>query len=141
VSVVLARFAPILELLARSHARLVIDVDPALSLAMDDTSLEQIVLNLVLNARDALVASGRTGTIKIEARRTPEGAVLSVSDDGPGFSSQVRAQLGHEYFTTKAHGTGLGLSVARKLAQAAHGRLEIPVTERGARVELHLPCA
>jgi signal transduction histidine kinase len=141
VGAVLGRFAPILELLARSHARLVIDVDPDLSLAMDDTALEQIVLNLVLNARDALVASNRSGTIRIEARRTREGASLSVSDDGPGFSPEVRALLGHEYFTTKRHGTGLGLSVARKLAQAAHGRLEIPVTERGARVELHLPCA
>jgi two-component system cell cycle sensor histidine kinase/response regulator CckA len=141
VSVVLARFAPILELLARSHARLVIDVDPTLSLAMDDTALEQIVLNLVLNARDAFVASGRTGTIKIEARRSASGAVLSISDDGPGFSPEVRAQLGHEYFTTKRHGTGLGLSVARKLAAAANGRLEIPVTDRGARLELHLPCA
>jgi signal transduction histidine kinase len=95
----------------------------------------------VLNARDAFVASGRTGTIEIQARRTPEGAVLSVSDDGPGISPEVRAQLGHEYFTTKPHGTGLGLSVARKLAQVVHGRLEIPVTERGARIELHLPCA
>ena len=141
VAVVLGRFAPILELLARSQARLVIDVDPALSLAMDDTALEQVVLNLVLNARDALLSCGRSGTIKIEARRGLEGAVLSVTDDGPGFSPEVRAQLGHEYFTTKPHGTGLGLSVARKLAAAAHGRLEIPVAATGARVELHLPCA
>ncbi len=138
---VLTRFAPILELLARGHARLAIETDASITLSIDDTALEQIVLNLVLNARDALAGVGRVGTIVVAVARTGRGATVSVTDDGPGIPPDVRAQLGTEYFTTKEHGTGLGLSVARKLAEGACGRLEIADVTPGARIEVWVPLA
>ncbi len=136
---VMRRFRPILEVLVRPQAELVVEVEPALSLALDDTALEQAVLNLVLNARDALASAGTVGLIRVEIAAERDGARVSVTDDGPGIPDAIRPRLGRDYFTTKAHGTGLGLSVASDLVRAVGGRLEIARVERGARVELHVP--
>ncbi|MFO0714027.1 MAG: GAF domain-containing sensor histidine kinase [Sandaracinus sp.] len=136
---VIARFRPILELLARGQGRLEVDVDPTVMLGIDDTTIEQVILNLVLNARDALASVAHVGTIRLAVVRAGEQAIVSVSDDGPGIAEALRGQLGHEYVTTKPHGTGIGLSVVRKAVQAANGRLEIPAVSSGARIELHLP--
>ncbi len=136
---VIVRFRPVLELLVRGHAQLALEVDPSVTVGLDDTALEQVILNLVLNARDALASVGRMGTIRLAVERSGERAIVSVSDDGPGIPDALRAQLGRGYVTTKAHGTGIGLTVARKLAQAAHGELVIAEVPRGARVELQLP--
>jgi len=138
---VLTRFSPILELLARGYGHLVLEVDASVMLAMDDTALEQVVLNLVLNARDALAGAGRVGTIRVVVSRDDDEGVVAVEDDGPGISDEVRAQLGRDYFTTKPHGTGIGLSVARKLAEGAGGCIEIPARTGGARIEVRVPLA
>lgn len=136
---VMRRFRPILEVLVRPQAELAVEVDPALALELDDTALEQVVLNLVLNARDALAGSGKIGVIGVEIKREGAGALVSVTDDGPGIPEELRSRIGREYFTTKAHGTGLGLSVASDLATAVGGRLDVVRVDRGARIELHLP--
>lgn len=139
IDLLLARFGPILELLTRGVATLEVRAEPGLVLGLDDTAVEQIVLNLVLNARDALAGAGRTGQVHVEVERAERGALLRVRDDGPGIGPTVRAQLEREYFTTKPHGTGLGLSVARRLAQAANGELRIVDVPVGACIELCLP--
>jgi len=136
---VLRRFRPILEVLVHPQAELEIEADQNVVLELDDTALEQIVLNLVLNARDALASTRKRGVIRVEIRRETGGALVSVTDDGPGIPDHVRPRLGREYFTTKPHGTGLGLSVASDLARAAGGRLDVASVECGARIELHVP--
>lgn len=74
--------------------------------------LVSVILNLVLNAIDATNKGGR---IAITACRVATGLTLSVRDDGQGIAEEYRAKLFQPYFTTKAHGTGLGLYMARKL--------------------------
>ena len=83
--------------------------------------LVQVVFNLVLNAIDA---TGKGGTIRVEASG---GAVVSlaVADDGAGIPADVRGRLFRPYFTTKPHGTGLGLFVVRRIVEAHGGRVEV----------------
>jgi two-component system, NtrC family, sensor kinase len=79
--------------------------------------LVQVFLNLVLNAIDA---TPRGGHVTLRAEREPGAVVVSVADDGAGIAPEHRDRLFQPYFTTKRHGTGLGLFVTRKLV-ADHG--------------------
>ena len=82
--------------------------------------LTQVVLNLVLNAIDATDDQGR---IHVAARLEDDWLVLSVEDDGRGISIADRCRLFQPFFTTKAHGTGLGLFVSRQILEDHGGTL------------------
>ena len=79
--------------------------------------LVQVFLNLILNAIDATAKNGR---IEIRAAAERGGIRVEVRDDGPGIPPEQAARLFQPYFTTKKHGTGLGLFVTRQLV-ADHG--------------------
>lgn len=76
--------------------------------------IEQLVLNLINNARDAMSGLGR---IKVILAREPQGPVLYVADWGPGIAPEVRQRLFEPYVTSKQRGSGLGLSVSKRIAQ------------------------
>ena len=82
--------------------------------------LTQVVLNLVLNAIDATDDQGR---IHVAARAEDGWLVLTVEDDGRGISIADRCRLFQPFFTTKAHGTGLGLFVSRQILEDHAGTL------------------
>ena len=86
--------------------------------------LDQILVNLVGNARDAIHGSG---TVVIETRTIGDRLVLAVSDDGEGVPEGLQGRIFEPFFTTKssAHGTGLGLSTVRELVEEAGGRIEL----------------
>ncbi|MBW2525895.1 MAG: hypothetical protein JRI23_17060 [Deltaproteobacteria bacterium] len=87
------------------------------------SELERILLNLVINARDAL---DEAGTITVRTRRTRGGAVeLTVSDTGAGMSLEVQSRAFEPLYTTKTQGTGLGLAVVKDAIQRANGVVEI----------------
>jgi signal transduction histidine kinase len=101
--------------------------------------LVQVVLNLVLNAIDATAKGGR---VEIAAERRGGELTLTVRDDGPGVPPEFTERLCTPYFTTKKHGTGLGLFVTRKLVTGHGGELEFePAPERGALFRVRLPAA
>lgn len=110
-------------------------------LAIDQTRLEQILVNLIVNAIDALSAQS-------DRQLWLEGAIadghyhLSVRDNGPGIPPALRAQLFEPFFTTKPgeQGLGLGLTLSASLAAAAHGSLTAQHPEGGGTLfELRLP--
>jgi PAS domain S-box-containing protein len=111
---------------------------------MDRTQLGQVILNLVVNARDAMPAGG---TLTIEtARYTAEdgraGAALSVADTGMGMSNDVRARIFEPFFSTKGvgQGTGLGLATSFGIVQESGGRIEVESEPgRGSRFVVLLP--
>lgn len=103
--------------------------------------LVQVLLNLVMNAADAL---GGRGTIELRAEPSERGVRITVTDDGPGVSADVREHLFEPFVTTKevGKGTGLGLAVSRGLVEGAGGTLELDRSYgAGARFVIELPAA
>ena len=96
-----------------------VPVDLPTVLAVRD-HLTQVVLNLVLNAIDATEDQGR---IHVEAHVEVDWLVLTVDDDGRGISLADRCRLFQPFFTTKPHGTGLGLFVSRQILEDFSGQL------------------
>lgn len=112
--------------------------------------LSQAVLNLVTNARDAVILDrGQDASAAIRLHAVPEDGGrlirISVEDDGPGMPDHVRRHCLEPFFTTKRRaigGTGLGLSIVHGVAQRAGGRVEIDSTPgRGTTVSIILPAA
>jgi len=112
----------------------------------DTLQIEQVLLNLITNARDAVEGAG-TGTLTIRTAPTEDGRVaLSVTDTGPGIPPEVRARMFDPFYTTKevGKGTGLGLSICHGIVQEHGGEIQVesPVENgRGSRFTLRLPCA
>lgn len=97
-------------------------VEDALALG-DGQYVQQILINLLQNARDA---AGQSAKVLV---RVGPGPQIEVEDDGPGVASEVRAKLFEPFVTTKTRGTGLGLAISRKLAESMSGRLELLARE------------
>jgi len=94
----------------------------------DAHQLEQVLVNLLTNARHAIGKSGRPGTVFISTRRAASGTVvLEVRDDGPGIPDAVRSRIFDPFFTTKpaGEGTGLGLSLVYGIVAAHGGTIEV----------------
>lgn len=99
-------------------------VEPDVTLALDRAHLHQIVSNLLDNARRH--SSGGAGAVEIRAERLAAGRVaLHVSDDGSGVAEAERHKIFEPFFTTHPKGTGLGLYIARELAEANGATLEL----------------
>ena len=157
VNALIAGFAPILQRTLGPHVKLGTDLDAALwPAAVDPGQLENVLLNLALNARDA---SPRGGTIAIataNVRFDNEDAaaldevspgpyvLLSVADAGAGMTPEVRSRAMEPFFTTKevGAGSGLGLSMVFGFVKQSRGHLAID-SELGAgtTVRLYLPRA
>jgi signal transduction histidine kinase len=110
----------------------------------DPIQLQQVLLNLVINACEAMgtvSASGRALTVRTHAA-ADGGVQISLIDRGPGFAPELQERLFEPFFTTKAHGLGLGLALSRTIV-AAHGGRLWGTTEpgRGAAFHVLLPGA
>jgi signal transduction histidine kinase/CheY-like chemotaxis protein len=118
----------LLRRLLREDIDLGVTIAPDLPrVRVDPNQMEQVILNLVVNARDALPSGGR---IDVDLGRRPgprERVVLTVRDDGVGMDAEVKAHLFEPFFTTKdvGKGTGLGLAAVFGIVQAAGGTIEV----------------
>lgn len=115
-------------------------VDSALGpIPLDRDRVGQIVDNLLTNSLDALETD--KGFIAVEVYPAGAAMIIAVSDNGPGIAPSIVDQLFQPFFTTKAHGTGLGLFLSAEIARAQGGSLRYTdASEGGARFEVHLPC-
>ncbi len=102
--------------------------------------VQQIVMNLVQNAIDAL-SDVSEPTVVVDVERDGRAAVLTVSDNGPGIPEDLAAAIFDPFFTTKAvgQGTGLGLSISNKIAEEHGGRLSYEDLNPGTAFRLELP--
>ncbi len=99
------------------------DIEPDLpQAAVGEKGLKQVLLNLILNARDA---SPEGGAITVSCRRKRRGIIIEIQDQGPGIPPENRELIFDPFFTTKEGGTGLGLFVSRMIIQQCGGELSV----------------
>jgi len=105
----------------------------------DATQIQQVVMNLSVNARDAMLDGGE---LRLLVRRVEGGAALIVEDTGTGMSDDVRRRLFEPFFTTKTRGqgTGLGMAIVHGIVQDHGGRIAVDSKhDRGTRITVTLP--
>ncbi|HET7208718.1 MAG TPA: PAS domain S-box protein [Terriglobales bacterium] len=145
-----------LSRLIGENVRLVTNVEQHVAMIrIDPGQFQQVILNLVLNARDAMPSGGRISLecrnasapctfASGEATRVHDGVVLRVSDEGSGMDAETRAHLFEPFFTTKGpgHGNGLGLATVHRIVKDAGGTIQVESdVGRGTFVTIVLPVA
>ena len=120
----LQRFNP-----AADNIRVELDLEPVLPFVHGDAGqLQQVLMNLIGNARQAIEEQGTGGTIRVKTERIAEKRVLlEVSDDGPGIPPGIQARIFDPFFTTKPAGvgTGLGLAIVLGIVREHGGKLHL----------------
>jgi PAS domain S-box-containing protein len=150
-SALLGKLEPLLARLVGDRIKLEVRLDSRGHVRADESQLEQVVLNLITNARDNMPDGGavrlRTRDVTIGAAdaRQPElppgdYLELSVSDDGVGIAEQALPQIFEPFFTTRAGGTGLGLATCYGIVKQSGGHIAVQSElGRGATFAVYLP--
>jgi len=134
--------------LTKEGIEIAIEVSPTLQARINPTSIKQVLFNLLLNARQAMLE--RRGMLTVTAQRVGDHMVrLSVRDNGPGIKAEAIERIFEPFFTTKSRagrpdrgGLGLGLYVSRQLVEEGGGKLTVESTPgEGATFTLWLPAA
>jgi PAS domain S-box-containing protein len=119
-------------------------VERETSIEGDRVQLQQVVLNLLLNAVEAMVSvEGGAREVSISTERSrPNGILVAVRDSGPGIDPEDRERVFEAFYTTKSGGAGMGLAICRSIIEAHGGRLWVDANEpRGAVFQFSLPGA
>jgi GAF domain-containing protein len=121
-----------------AHVDLVTDLAPDLPpVTMDSRQIRQAVLNVAVNAVQAMPRGGR---IALRTRRERGTALVEIEDTGGGIPEEVRQRIFEPFFTTKASGTGLGLAVVKRIVEGHGGTIAVHAAARGGTVfSLRLP--
>jgi signal transduction histidine kinase/CheY-like chemotaxis protein len=132
--------------MATEKISLELDLDPGLPVVLGDAAqLQQVLMNLVGNARQAIEQKGVGGRIRVRTLQVAERRVqLAVEDDGPGVPQSILARIFDPFFTTKAEGvgTGLGLSIVLSIAREHGGSVNVQNAAQGGAVfTVELPVA
>jgi two-component system NtrC family sensor kinase len=120
-----------------------LEVEPGLPpIVLDSNRIQQVFVNLVTNAAQAIASTNQPGTVQLSARRFHEGIAIDVRDDGPGMDAEVARHVFDAFFSTKrdGNGTGLGLPISQGIVREHGGRITL-VTEpgEGATFTVYLP--
>ncbi|HMD39129.1 MAG TPA: ATP-binding protein [Candidatus Acidoferrum sp.] len=130
---------------AAEKIRVELDLDPTLPfVAGDPGQLQQVLMNLIGNARQAIVQEGTSGTIRLRTAFEGRSVLLQVIDDGPGVPGTILARIFDPFFTTKPAGvgTGLGLSIVLSVVREHGGQVKVSSPpEGGAIFSVEFPVA
>jgi PAS domain S-box-containing protein len=93
-------------------------------LHLDQVQIQQVLLNLAMNGMDAMMMTPRPRELTIRSEIHGDGGILvAVEDHGPGIAPEIAARIFEPFFSTKPHGTGMGLAICRSIAEAHDGKL------------------
>jgi PAS domain S-box-containing protein len=127
------------EALNSHHIELVTEIAAGSVAAGDSEKLRQVVINLLVNALDAMPEAG---ALSVTVRASPSAITIEIGDTGPGIDPSIMPEIFDPFFTTKEAGTGLGLSIVRKIVDQHGGKIEFDsLPGRGTRVRVELPRA
>ena len=119
----------------RRSVRLELSLDPNLPLVLGyPIELQQVVINLVLNALDAAATSSGERRVAVETSAPDSHVELLVRDNGPGLSAENKEQAFESFFTTKEHGTGVGLVIVRSIVERHRGHVQVENGKQGGAV-------
>jgi two-component system cell cycle sensor histidine kinase/response regulator CckA len=138
-----------LRRLISEDIKLVINLAPELGLVeADPIQIEQVIINLVVNARDAMPKGGKltieTANLRLDEAKPTNSVVISISDTGCGMSQEVRSHIFEPFFSTKQgdKGSGLGLTIVNEIIEQLNGRIEVySQPGEGTAFKLFLPCS
>ena len=121
----------------KRQVKLCADVRPGLSVMGEKTGLKQVLLNLCLNSLEAMESGGE---LHVEAARQNGHVALLVRDTGKGVAQRDLKRLFEPFYTTKANGTGLGLSVVQSIVHEHGGQIQVESNlGYGTTIMVHLP--
>ena len=107
---------------------------------VDANMMRQVLINLIQNAQDAMLNNTKKPSIKINTNKYKNYLILSIEDNGPGFSEDILKKAFEPYVTTKSHGTGLGLAIVKKIIEEHEGVIVIEnIKSGGAHINIQLP--
>jgi putative PEP-CTERM system histidine kinase len=114
---------------------------PLPKILIDQEQFSKVLINLILNAEEAVAAKNQEGEIHVVTRKTGEWVELSVKDNGPGMSQEfIERSLFQPFKTTKKQGMGIGLFQSKMIVEAHRGRMEVESTEgEGTKFRVLLP--
>jgi signal transduction histidine kinase len=142
-AVVMDSLEMVRKTLAEKRLRIEVDLQPDLPpIHADQIQMQQVLLNLILNARDAMSEGGRLLITTRLSDKEPEGVDVLVQDDGEGIAPEVLQRLFSSFQTTKINqgGTGLGLAVCRRIMELHKGRIAADSTlAKGTTMHLWFP--
>ena len=136
----------LLQPIVGDRVKLILDLEPDARVSIDAAQMEQVLVNLVANARDAMPGGGRCvlSVQRITDPAGPQQVRMRVSDEGIGMDEETAARAFEPFFTTKArgHGTGLGLASVQGIVLQSGGTVTLAsVPGQGTTVEILLPFA
>jgi two-component system sensor histidine kinase HydH len=107
---------------------------------LDARRIQQVVLNLLINSRQAIEVDREGGNISLISRQEGAFVVIEIVDDGPGMEPDTLSQCFDVYFSTKAKGSGLGLATVRRIVEAHGGELAVESSiGKGTKVQIRIP--
>jgi len=107
---------------------------------VDINMMRQVLINLIQNAQDAMINNTKKPSIKINTNKYKNYLILSIEDNGPGFSLDILKKAFEPYVTTKSHGTGLGLAIVKKIIEEHEGTIVVEnIKNGGANINIQLP--
>jgi signal transduction histidine kinase len=111
---------------ARRGVQLRVTLQPDLPRVVGDgVQLQQVILNLAINAMDAAQASPRGQEVVVGTSAESGGVELFVRDTGPGLQPEAQVRIFEPFFSTKTHGLGMGLAIVRSIVERHHGRVRV----------------
>jgi two-component system sensor kinase FixL len=110
------------------------DLDPAAEVLADKVQIQQVLINLMRNAMEAMAASERRDLTVKSTLIADDMVEVRVADTGPGIAPEIAGHLFQPFFTTKIHGMGVGLSICRTIIEAHEGRISVEPNPDGGTV-------